>query len=377
MHRLCTLSSFSLLMCSQHVCSATEQLPLPVCNQSSASSCTTSSVKLALTAGAAHQQALPQGSLLGALHAAQLPQGAQHSPAQHSPPQAQGSRILAESSPSLKSLQECKHQAGLPPGPVDWWQNALYSTSELQACLLAQSSAAVQAEPSSQLSSRQDAPANATSSLTNMCPRSAAYTEASSGNWHRQAEVLSSARGDAADSEAARAAAARSPRTTVRHATVAALENATAQRATACPQENGPAGSVTQPGITRHQHQHAVQNEGSNVNAAPTSSMPGAVAGLQGLSLLEATPLLQLINSLQAAGALAAPSSADAQVDTCQDPMVASAPVAEKPVGPLETNCLQPGTCHRQLQVYYAEPGKHVNAASVCSGNGAAATWVE
>lgn len=285
-------------------------------------------LKLALIAGAPHQQALPTGSLPAALHTQQLQQGAQHSSA----PQAQGSSTLAESSPSRQALQDGEQQAGLPSGPVDWWQYALYS--ELQACLPAQSSAAMQAEPSSQLSSRQGAAADAASPLTKICPPSAASADASSGNCHQEAEVPSAARGQAADSEAARAAAARSPSTTVRHATIAPQENATAKQA----------GSVTQLGMTQH-------TEGSNGNAASALSMAGAVPGLQGLSLLEATPLLHLINSLQAAGALAAPSSAVAQVATCQDPMAANAPVAEEPEGLLEANCLQPGTCQPQHQV--------------------------
>lgn len=272
--------------------------------------------------GAAHQQALPQGNSPLPLYPRQLQQGAQHSPA----PQAQGSSTVADSS-TLRAFQKGENEAGLTAGPVDRWQNALHAP-DLQACLSAQNSAA---EPC-----HQGAVAMAASRRNPELPGSAAYAEVTSGNCHQQAEALSADRSRTAHTEDAGAAAASSLSPSAKPATNACLGSAAANQA----------GSVNQPGMTQHQHQHAVWTEGSNANATRAVSMPPALPGLAGLSLLEATPLLQLINSLQAAGALAAPSSAVAHVET------RDAPVAEEPVGDLlEMSSVQADTRKHQLQV--------------------------
>lgn len=120
--------------------------------------------------------------------------------------------------------------------------------------------------------------------------------------------------------------------------------------------------SVGQSSMTHHRHEHAAatqhSTQASNANAVTACSKPQASCSLSGLSLQEAEPLLQLINRLQAAGSLAAPSLAVAHVAAGEELVPAQAGSAMVSEGGNAVYSIQAHTLHQQPQVCNADQCK-------------------
>lgn len=126
--------------------------------------------------------------------------------------------------------------------------------------------------------------------------------------------------------------------------------------------------SGSQSSMTHQWHEHAAATQHSpqsaNANAVPAYGKPEATCSLSGLSLHEAEPLLQLINRLQAAGSLAAPSSAVAHVAAGEESVPAQAGFAMVSEAGPAADCLQARSVHQQPQVCCTRPIRG------CSRNG-------
>ena len=345
-------------------------------------------------AGAVHQEALHQGSWAQALHPQQ---NAQCSPACE--PQA------ASSFTQASAQQPWNNQADQAAGPVDWQQNALYA-SDMPAYPSAHSPAVVTDGLSSQLGSsrgaapiaipitaptaapiaaRTAAPISAPTNAPIYAPVAAPLptpiaapipapttdAEAKLVNCHQPAEVLTAAQQQAAHLVTAAPKASVTPSTAGRHAAGATLsptmlrQTVPVHQAGRIQEQHEPAAairgslkqavSVSQASMTQQQQKPAAAIQGSaqmpNTGAVPASSNPEALHSLPGMSLHEAEPLLQLIDRLQAAGALAAPSSAVTHAAACEEPVLSQADLVPLSEGRSAAECVQAHTLDRQHQV--------------------------
>ena len=112
--------------------------------------------------------------------------------------------------------------------------------------------------------------------------------------------------------------------------------------------------SVSQASMSQSQHEHAAVIQGlaqtSHTDATALSG-PWALRNLPRLSLGEAEPLLQMIDCLQAAGALAAPSSAVSHAVACEESVLPQADLVTVPDGRSAADCTQAQTLDHQHQV--------------------------
>ena len=323
-------------------------------------------------AGAAHQEALHQGSQAQALHLQQMQQDAQRSP----PREFQAASSFAQAS----AQQACNNQADLAAEPVDWQQNALYA-SDMPAYPPPQSPAAVEAGVFSQLGFSQrgctiatptTAPTAAPTGAPTAAPTEGA--EANLINCHQPAELLTAAHQQAADLLTAGPEASVTQGTAGRHAAGASLSPVPLKQTVPVSQhgisqqQHEPAAAmqaslkqtvpVSQANMTQQQHEPAAAIPGSaqtsSTDAVSASSQPQALCSLPGLSLGEAEPPLQLIDRLQAARALAAPSPA---VAACEEPVLSQADLVTVSEGRNTADSTQAHTLDQQQQVCRTSKG--------------------
>ena len=118
--------------------------------------------------------------------------------------------------------------------------------------------------------------------------------------------------------------------------------------------------SVSQASMSLSQHEHAaaIQSLAQTSHTDATAfSRPWALRNLPGLSPGEAEPLLQMIDCLQAAGALAARSSAISHAVACEESVLPQADLVTVPDGRSAADCTQAQTLDHQHQVCRTSKG--------------------